>query len=239
MSDETTSTESNAETAAPAPEGTVTTEKPTPQLSPAGQNALRALMDRERAVRTQETQMKSQAEEFQRQQDAFRRSQEPEEQDPNQVLGGELEKLRAELDSFKQREQTYRQQTLVSEEKARVRAALSGGEEFKAIEATDAYDTVFETMLSHYNTTGEWMSETEAAKQVNSSLLDLAKKLAPLMGAQAPTAQSPDTHATQEEAYNTLNSRMTSEAGSQPSDQPMSRTQINKAAAAFLRFKTK
>ena len=221
---------------ADAGETAATTEKPAPQMSPAGRQALNILMDREASVRQQEQTLKKQAAEITRMREEHERAQNPGNPDPTETVSNEVSELRKELQAIKDREQAYRQQTLVEEEKARVRAALSGKDEFKAIAAAEAYDTVFETMLHHYNQTGTWITETEAAAKVNEQLVGLARKLAPLLQEDKP-APNQQSFESPTEAYNTLQNRMTSESASQSTtaQDPQS---VLREAAKLLRYKT-
>ena len=234
MADETTT---NTSETAPNQGGepSVTNEKPTPpRMSPAGQAALTALMDREKAVRQQEASLKQQAAEIERKRQELAGP--PEDPDPLQLTQKSVEELRAELQALKERDQQYRQQTVVEEEKARIREALKSAEEYQGVNATNAHDTVFEQMLSHYNQTGEWISEAEAAKRVEEGLRGLYENLHKVYGSSGQP--SPQSHASAAEAFNTLHAKMTSEAGSQ-TNRVLSPQEATAKAAKLLRFKTK
>lgn len=231
-------TPSNVQTPAPTGEPTATNETPAPQkMSPAGRAALNVLMDREAQVRQQEQALKKQAAEIARQREEFERAQKPGNPDPTEIVNKEIETLRQKIQAFEARESETRQATLIEEEKARVRSALAEKDDYKAIQAVNGYDTVFETMLSHYNQTGTWLTEEEAAQKVIPGLRQLYEQLTPVFGKQQ-SAPNPQSHESPAEAYNTLNSRMTSEAPTHSQPAVKSNADVLKEAARLLRFKT-
>ena len=236
MSDSSPSVESNATPpSAVTPEAVTTgTPAPPPVLTPAAQSNLQVLMNRERAVRTQESAVKAQAAEVQALREQIEAQKNPVEKDPTTVNGEEIETLRSQLADMQTREEDYRNKTVIAEERSRFRSELSAGDGNDAIKAVEAYDTVFDHVVDHFNKTGEYLSHAQAAETVNTQLLDLARKLAPLMAAAPPAPSSQDDALL--EAAQTLSNGMTSEAGTKTSPNLMSDAEVMAKAVEMLQY---
>lgn len=222
MSDVTNNTQ-NVSNAAPSPqvtvEGSATKVAPAQTPSPAQQTALQLQLDRNKALRSREQAIKAseaQVRELQDLKDLLqknplealqrvgvtydditRRVGAGERPDPIAPVLSRVEQLEAELKARDERDAHQLQQTILAEERNKVRDLVGRSDAYPALKAAEANDAVYEYIYSNYQATGDWMDWSLAAQQLNDNLITLAKKLAPLAGqnvsAQPQTGDTVDT----------------------------------------------
>lgn len=117
-----------------------------------------------------------------------------ESEDPIAPVKSELEQLREKLMTFEREKQEMERQSLVDRARKDTSEFIQSNEEFAAIRAAGAEETVFEVQMNHYQQTGEWMSPKAAAETVNASLKPLYEKLHQFFGSQqrAPEPDVPE-----------------------------------------------
>lgn len=75
-------------------------------------------------------------------------------------------------------DEAYRQEVQKKEAREAVRSFIDSSNKYSFVQAAGAHDAVFEHIYNHLNTTGEVLSEAEAAEYVNGRLKSLYEKLA-------------------------------------------------------------
>lgn len=198
MADENTTSEATTETKAPAAQSneTQTQPAPTPQTSP-DVAAFKALMDKERTLRQREqalTQKERELSQYanlpqlakERPLDALRtlgveyddlvkrvsKGERPDQLDP---IKREMEELKQQLQSFKQREEEAERMTATQRAQAAVREFVSSSAEFPLTKELEAADMVFDLFQAKHNA-GESVSESDAAREVEAYLSGLVEK---------------------------------------------------------------
>ncbi len=116
-------------------------------------------------------------------------------EDPVAPVVGKVAALEAKIAEFEREKEEKRFEALKQEELTRIKTSLSEKPDFSFVNAAgdNGYDTVQTYMLAHYEQTGEYMSEVEAAKVVEAKLIELAEKLEPVLAARrrSPSREQP------------------------------------------------
>lgn len=197
MADENTTSEATKATEAPAAQSNETkTQQTTPQPSP-DVTAFKALMDKERTLRQREQALSQKERELsqyanlpqlakERPLDALRtlgveyedlvkRVSKGERPDPVDPIKREMEELRQQLQTLKQREEEAERTTATQRAQSAVREFVSSSADFPLTKELDAADMVFDLVQSKYNA-GESISEADAAREVEAYLSGLVEK---------------------------------------------------------------
>lgn len=173
-----------------------------PPATPRAAEALRTLMDREARIREAESSLKQQQQQLQEAQrlqslakenplqfldtvgtsyeDLTARVLQGDRPDPTAGIKREVAQLREELSSRQKREETERQQAALTEAQQLVHQYVDSSDEFPLTKAADMHNLVFQRIYDHYNETGQALSESEAAKQVEEYLSGVVDKFAEL-----------------------------------------------------------
>ena len=195
MSDKTTNPESQEATeAAPNQQQSQETTQTPQRQTPESVQAFKALMDRERTLREREQKLQREAQEISRYRDLPKRAQENplealkelgisyeelvkraakgERPDPTEPIRSEMEELKRQLQSLTEREREQERLSASEQAKQGIRKYLDESAEdyplTSTIEGADAM--TFDYMAQHYQTTGEWLSEDDAAREVEAYL---------------------------------------------------------------------
>jgi hypothetical protein len=144
---------------------------------------LRTILDRENAKRQSEQQAQKERDELQALKaemasivQALRGKQEP--ADPVQALRQDLEAFRQELTQLKTEREQHSREAMLGQIREQVVSDLRGRKDgYELIRATGAEDLVFQTIVTHFQTTGKMLTAEEAATQVEKNLSDQVDKV--------------------------------------------------------------
>lgn len=170
--------------------------------APRAAEALRTLMDRESRIREAESSLKQQQQQLQEAQqlqalarenplqfldtvgtsyeDLTARVLQGDRPDPNAGIKREVAQLRDELTSRQKREESDAQQAALQEAQQLVHQYVAGSDQYPLTKAADMHNLVFQRIYDHYNETGQALSESDAAKQVEEYLSGVVDKFAEL-----------------------------------------------------------
>ena len=251
--------------AAEAVEATEATEAPAQEATyvppPRAAEALRLLMDRESKIREAETSVKQQHLEVDRARklmemaksnplqflnDAGTSYEELTKQvrqggrpDPTALLRREIEELKNQFGVRQQREEANSRQAALDEVRSLVTSYVDNSSDYPLTKQAGMQNLVFERIQDHYNKTGQALSESSAAKEVEDYLLGVVDKLAQVesvrnrFAAQEQATEQPDVT----QLANTLTNRQASTVPTRTDGQkPMTHSESIRQAAALLQF---
>ncbi len=263
MTEEITSTEQ-----APVAEETPTAEaveQAAPQQEfvppPRAAEALQMLMEREKSIRETEASVKTQQTEVDRArklldmakanplqflndvgssyEDVTQQVLQGNRPDPTAKLQSELQEIRAQLQVRQQKEDQSRRQAALDEARNLVTNYVDTSDQYPLTKQAGMQDLVFQRIQDNYNGTGQALSESSAAKEVEDYLSGVVEKLAQVeavknrFASQEPAMEQPDVT----ELANTLTNRLASSTPTRTDGQmPMKHTDSIKKAAAMLKF---
>ncbi len=170
--------------------------------APRAAEALRTLMDRESRIREAESSLKQQQQQLQEAQqlqalarenplqfldtvgtsyeDLTARVLQGDRPDPNAGIKREVAQLRDELTSRQKREESDAQQAALQEAQQLVHQYVADSDQYPLTKAADMHNLVFQRIYDHYNETGQALSESDAAKQVEEYLSGVVDKFSEL-----------------------------------------------------------
>lgn len=90
--------------------------------------------------------------------------------DPNEALREELRALRAEVSQLRDREENFGRDSALRDAETQVAEYVRGSGKYDLVRATGSEALVFQTILAHYEKTGEVLTEDRAAEHVESQL---------------------------------------------------------------------
>ena len=105
--------------------------------------------------------------------------------DPTDSIRQEIQQLRNELDTRRQREEASQRQAALDEAKNLVTSFVEQSTDFPLTKAAGMQDLVFQRIYDHYSETGETLSEVNAAKEVEEYLSGVVDKLTKIESVQA------------------------------------------------------
>lgn len=97
--------------------------------------------------------------------------------DPTEELQKELQQLKQEVTETKKQAEERKRQEALQEAQTAVQQTIEQAEGYDLIKATDSYDQVFQTIIEHYEQTGEVLSENDAAAKVEENLSSTVDRL--------------------------------------------------------------
>lgn len=100
--------------------------------------------------------------------------------DPNAGIKREVAQLRDELTSRQKREESDAQQAALQEAQQLVHQYVADSDQYPLTKAADMHNLVFQRIYDHYNETGQALSESDAAKQVEEYLSGVVDKFSEL-----------------------------------------------------------
>lgn len=164
--------------------------------------ALQMLMDRENKIRETETAVKQQQGEIERArkllemakanplqflhdagtsyEDITTQVMQGNRPDPMVKMQAELANIRAELGVRQEREEASRRQAALDEARRLVSEFVDTSDQYPMTKAAGMQNLVFERIQDHYNKTGQTLSESSAAKEIEDYLSGVVDKLAEL-----------------------------------------------------------
>lgn len=97
--------------------------------------------------------------------------------DPTEELKQELQQLKSELMETKKMTAEEKREEALNEARQAVRTTIEEADGYELVKATESYDQVFNTIVNHYEETGEVLSEDQAAKQIEEQLSGVVDRL--------------------------------------------------------------
>lgn len=187
---------------------------PAPAEAPGLSANLRAIMDRENALRQREQQVKAferaktEVEELRAlaKQDPIKfleshgvtmenlEAMKTEDSDPTSSLRREIEQLKSRIELQQKQDDESRRTAELAGMKNQLDEWINKSDRFPFVRAAEASGLVLDKMVQHYETTGEELSEEQAANAIEAEIKKLATKLVPLLGDQVTT--TPDVKQT-------------------------------------------
>lgn len=238
MSDSVTSPESQAtenpgtaQVQTPPSEAPAVADKPQP-TTPHQRNAIQQFLAKEKALREKEQALESRQREVESRYKVIEDLTRPEtrahalqrlgidpkqlaetakDPDPIDPIRSELQELKASLAELREREKKAQEDGYWGEEEVRVRESVSKGD-FPGINAVGGSNAVYQMMRSRLESTGEYPSEQDAARDVEKGLRELYEKLSAVYsGGETGPAPEPPTISTR------LGAQVTSRTNPTPS----------------------
>ena len=261
MSAEETSTEAAPVAAEASEQVAETPAAPTPPPpTPRATEALRTLMDREAKVREAEAALKQQQRQVVEAQrlsslakdnplhfldqvgvsyeDITQRVIQGERPDPTIAIRQEVQQLRNELNTRRQREESTQRQAAFDEAKNLVVQFVDQSTEYPLTKAAGMQNLVFQRVYDHYNETGETLSEANAANEVEEYLSGVVDKLSELEAVkkrfevQGSVTETP----TATNLANTLTNAHSASTPTRKDEGMLSESESLKRAAAMLEY---
>ena len=159
--------------------------------------------------------------------------------DPTVGLRQEIEKLKNQFGVRQQREEAASRQAAMDEVKSLVNSFVDSSEDYPLTKKAGMQNLVFERIQDHYNKTGQALSESSAAKEVEDYLSGVVDKLAQVesvrnrFSQQEQAMEQPDVT----QLAKTLTNRQASSTPTRTDGQkPLKHTDSIKKAAAMLKF---
>ena len=159
--------------------------------------------------------------------------------DPTVGLRKEIAELRKEFGVRQQREEATSRQAALDEVRSLVTSYVDNSPDYPLTKQAGMQNLVFERIQDHYNKTGQALSESSAAKEVEDYLLGVVDKLAQVESVrnrfttQEQATEQPDVT----QLANTLTNRQASTVPTRTDGQkPMTHSESIRQAAALLQF---
>ena len=222
--------------------------------------ALQMLMDRENKIRETETSVKQQQGEIERArklldmakanplqflhdagtsyEDITTQVMQGNRPDPMVKMQAELANIRAELGVRQEREEASRRQAALDEARRLVSEFVDTSDQYPMTRAAGMQNLVFERIQDHYNKTGQTLSESSAAKEIEDYLSGVVDKLATLEAVRnrfvASEGATEEPEVTQ--LANTLTNAHSASNPTRTNGDTLSHSESIKRAAAMLKF---
>lgn len=143
-------------------------------------SALRVLAEKERQIQEQNKQLEARLAEMERREQAVKgmlAQLEDKQPDPMEQINGQVSKLTQMLEQQRlEQEQRYKQQAW-DDYQSRVIRTLQNSEDFPLLRELQMYDSVLGHIKSHLDSTGQELSEVDAAREVEAQLSELVEQI--------------------------------------------------------------
>ena len=158
--------------------------------------------------------------------------------DPMVKMQAELANIRAELGVRQEREEASRRQAALDEARRLVSEFVDTSDQYPMTRAAGMQNLVFERIQDHYNKTGQTLSESSAAKEIEDYLSGVVDKLATLDAVRnrfvASEGATEEPEVTQ--LANTLTNAHSASNPTRTNGDTLSHSESIKRAAAMLKF---
>ncbi len=158
--------------------------------------------------------------------------------DPLVKMQSELAKIRSELGVRQEREEAGRRQAALDEARKLISDYVDTSDQYPMTKAAGMQNLVFDRIQDHYNKTGQTLSESSAAKEVEGYLSGVVDKLAGLEAVRNRFSQSEGAMEESEvnQLANTLTNAHSASNPTRMDSNTLSHSESIKRAASLLKF---